>query len=42
MSSRGSVTAWISRLKAGEAAAQPLWERHFRRLVALARSKLRQ
>jgi RNA polymerase sigma factor (sigma-70 family) len=41
MSSPGSVTEWISRLKAGEAAAaQPLWERYFRRLVALARHKL--
>jgi hypothetical protein len=41
MCSPGSVTAWISQLKAGEAAAaQPLWERHFRRLVALARRKL--
>jgi RNA polymerase sigma factor (sigma-70 family) len=42
MSSARSVTVWISQLKAGEAAAaQQLWERYFRRLVALARSKLR-
>jgi RNA polymerase sigma factor (sigma-70 family) len=41
MSSAGSVTVWISQLKAGEAAAaQQLWERYFQRLVALAQSKL--
>src|SRR5262249_61040066 len=33
MSSDGSVTHWISLLKAGEqAAAQPLWEAYFQRL----------
>jgi DNA-directed RNA polymerase specialized sigma24 family protein len=38
----GSVTRWIGDLKAGgEAAAQPLWERYFERLVRLARNKLR-
>ncbi len=38
----GSVTRWIGDLKAGgEAAAQPLWERYFDRLVHLARNKLR-
>jgi DNA-directed RNA polymerase specialized sigma24 family protein len=38
----GSVTRWIDELKAGDvAAAQPLWERYFARLVALARAKLR-
>lgn len=37
----GSVTAWIVGLKAGEsAAAQPLWDRYFARLVGLARRKL--
>ena len=42
MSSRGSVTHWIDLLKAGEhAAAQPLWERYFPRLVAKARARLR-
>jgi DNA-directed RNA polymerase specialized sigma24 family protein len=38
----GSVTRWIGELKAGDvAAAQPLWERYFARLVVLARAKLR-
>src|SRR4051794_17553692 len=42
MSADGSVTLWIDRLKAGDhAAAQDLWERYFRRLVGLARHKLR-
>src|SRR5260370_3647008 len=42
MSSAGSVTNWLGLLKAGDsAAAQPLWERYFRRLVGLARTKLR-
>ena len=41
MSSEGSVTRWITALKDGdEAAAQPLWERYYRRLVSLARQKL--
>jgi DNA-directed RNA polymerase specialized sigma24 family protein len=41
MSSPGSVTHWIGLLRAGEsAAAQPLWERYFRRLVGLARVRL--
>lgn len=38
---QGSVTHWIGDLKAGDvAAAQPLWERYFARLVRLARAKL--
>jgi RNA polymerase sigma factor (sigma-70 family) len=41
MSSPGSVSHWIAALKVGDpAAAQPLWERYYRRLVALARKKL--
>jgi DNA-directed RNA polymerase specialized sigma24 family protein len=37
----GSVTHWIDALKAGDpAAAQPLWERYFDRLVRLAGAKL--
>lgn len=35
------VTAWLTRLKAGDpAAAKPLWDRYFTRLVALARARL--
>src|SRR5947208_1271182 len=42
MSSEGSVTRWVTALRGGDAAAaQPLWERYHRRLVALARDKLR-
>jgi DNA-directed RNA polymerase specialized sigma24 family protein len=42
VSSAGSVTHWVRLLKGGDAAAaQPLWEAYFRRLVALARAKLR-
>src|SRR5262245_3275041 len=37
----GSVTISLERLKAGDpAAAKPLWDRYFARLVALARGKL--
>jgi len=36
-----SVTTWIALLRQGDAAAaQPLWERYFARLVAFARGKL--
>jgi DNA-directed RNA polymerase specialized sigma24 family protein len=42
MSSVGSVTYWVGRLQAGDpAAAQPLWEGYYRRLVGLARANLR-
>src|SRR5215831_12441993 len=41
MPTPGSVTAWIEQLKTGDAAAAaPLWEGYFRRLVGLARQKL--
>src|SRR5262249_26493472 len=36
-----SITTWIALLRQGDAAAaQPLWERYFARLVAFARGKL--
>jgi DNA-directed RNA polymerase specialized sigma24 family protein len=39
---QGSVTRWLGELKAGDpAAAQPLWERYYARLVGLARARLR-
>ncbi len=39
----GSVTGWLGNLKEGDqAAAQPLWERYFSRLVVVARGKLRR
>lgn len=42
MVSIGSVTLWIDRLQTGDpVAAQQLWQRYFRRLVGLARRKLR-
>jgi DNA-directed RNA polymerase specialized sigma24 family protein len=42
MEPEGSVTAWIGALKRGEpAAAQRLWDAYFRRLVELARARLR-
>jgi DNA-directed RNA polymerase specialized sigma24 family protein len=41
VSSPGSVTHWINRLKEGDrAAAGALWERYFNRLMGLARAKL--
>jgi DNA-directed RNA polymerase specialized sigma24 family protein len=42
VSSAGSVTHWLAKLKGGDAqAAQQPWERFYARLVNLARSKLR-
>jgi DNA-directed RNA polymerase specialized sigma24 family protein len=42
MSSQELVTPWIVLLKAGDAAAaQPLWQAYFQRLIALARARLR-
>ena len=42
MSSDGSVTVWLGALKAGDhAAAQPLWERYFRKLVRRGASRSR-
>jgi DNA-directed RNA polymerase specialized sigma24 family protein len=42
MALNGSVTQWIGQLKSGEqAAVQRLWEAYFRRLVGLARDRLR-
>lgn len=39
----GSITQWIGDLREGDlAAAQPLWERYFDKLVNLARSKLQR
>jgi RNA polymerase sigma factor (sigma-70 family) len=39
---KGSVSGWVSQLQAGDvAAAQRLWERYFRRMVRLARTRLR-
>ncbi len=40
--SHGSVTYWIAELRDGEASAaqRELWDRYFRRIVALARAKL--
>ena len=41
MSGPGSVTLWITQLKAGDrAAAQPLWENYCRQLVTRARRRL--
>lgn len=38
----GSVTIWLEQLKAGDsAAARPLWEAYFARLMAVARRRLR-
>ena len=42
MNPRGSVTRWIAQLEDGDvgAAQQQIWNRYFRRLVGLARTKL--
>jgi DNA-directed RNA polymerase specialized sigma24 family protein len=38
----GSVTRWVGEFQAGDrAAAQPLWDRYFQRLVVLARARLK-
>jgi RNA polymerase sigma factor (sigma-70 family) len=43
MSPGGSVTRWLGALQAGDpAAAEQLWQNYFRRLVALARQRLRR
>jgi hypothetical protein len=42
MTPEGSVTRWIEQLKTGDPlAAQKLWEQYFRRLVGLARKRIR-
>ena len=42
MSSEGSITSCLGRLKAGDqAAAQRLWEAYAHRLITLARTRLR-
>jgi DNA-directed RNA polymerase specialized sigma24 family protein len=42
MTSLDSVSGWIAQLEGGDdGAAEKLWERYFRRLVGLARTKLR-
>src|SRR5262245_42969931 len=42
MTADDPVTVWIGRLQAGDpAAARPLWDRYFHRLVGLARKRLR-
>jgi DNA-directed RNA polymerase specialized sigma24 family protein len=39
----GSVTCWLGDLRGGDlAAAQPLWERYFSRLVVVARGRLKK
>jgi RNA polymerase sigma factor (sigma-70 family) len=41
MAEDGSITAWVNRLSAGDSdAAGPLWDRYFRRMVALAAGRL--
>jgi DNA-directed RNA polymerase specialized sigma24 family protein len=39
----GSITGWLGNLRDGDqAAAQPLWEHYFAKLVTVARTKLRR
>jgi DNA-directed RNA polymerase specialized sigma24 family protein len=39
----GSITGWLGELRDGDqAAAQPLWEHYFSKLVTVARTKLRR
>jgi DNA-directed RNA polymerase specialized sigma24 family protein len=39
----GSITGWLGNLRDGDqAAAQPLWEHYFSKLVTVARAKLRR
>ena len=39
----GSITGWLGDLKEGDqAAAQPLWEHYFSKLVTVARTKVRR
>jgi DNA-directed RNA polymerase specialized sigma24 family protein len=41
MTTDDAVTVWLGRLQTGDSAAvRPLWERYFRRLVGLARTRL--
>jgi len=43
MTNEGSITRWLDQLQAGDSsAARHLWDRYFRRLVGLARLKLRE
>lgn len=43
MIEQGSVTVWLNRLTAGDAAAlDPLWTRYFSHVVGIARDKLRR
>ena len=42
MTSKKSVTLWLDRLQEGDSSAiQGIWDRYFRRLVGIARKKLR-
>lgn len=42
MSTEGSITQWLDQLRDGDSeAVQQIWERYYRRLVGMARKKLR-